>query len=492
METCLQTLWELLREPIARVMEKDDNVSAIDSDLSEKHKAAMESKKLIETFFDKFEDRIGKKRREKCKPDHIQVFEDALNEFSDKSVSGVRNGAIKARDIAKSCDLCAVCRNCSSHFYDEISRQTIVEKRLPYELKDYFTELPQMHYYQANIEKNHERKYLLNSFWLLKGFSSSTPTIYSATFDSECLGGGLYINYRGKGIVIDPGIGFVNSMHKHGIYINDIHVVIITHDHYDHNADAETISSLLHDYNNYNKKKNALVKEIFELGNTVKHEIHWIVDSGTASKLKGKIAPVRKLKDYLGENRKEVLKNEKGIRLYSVNTHHIRNGECFGLKLRLLFEDGWFEFGYTSDTAFFKELPLFFHATDLLVFHVSDLYKKDVKGIKNKSSHLGYNGSIKLLQNVNAKLVIASEFCCTNGDFRMDFMKSVVDEIKKEKEILFLPGEIGLKIYLPNQEIECSICRRKVSVDKIKVIAPDKSFGEIKYACRQCAQDVLQ
>lgn len=131
METCLQTLWELLREPIAKVMEKDNNVSAMDSGLSEKHKAAIESKRVIETFFYKFEDQIGEKRREKCKPDHIQVFEDALNEFSDKSVSGVRNGAIKASDIAENCDLCAVCRKCSSHFYDEIAGQTIVEKRLP-------------------------------------------------------------------------------------------------------------------------------------------------------------------------------------------------------------------------------------------------------------------------------------------------------------------------------------------------------------------------
>lgn len=60
METCLQTLWELLREPIAKVMEKDNNVSAMDSGLSEKHKAAIESKRVIETFFYKFEDQIGK------------------------------------------------------------------------------------------------------------------------------------------------------------------------------------------------------------------------------------------------------------------------------------------------------------------------------------------------------------------------------------------------------------------------------------------------
>ena len=40
-------------------------------------------------------------------------------------------------------------------------------------------------------------------------------------------------------------------MHKNGIYINDIDIVIITHDHLDHNADAKVISSLLYDLNNY-------------------------------------------------------------------------------------------------------------------------------------------------------------------------------------------------------------------------------------------------
>ena len=186
-----------------------------------------------------------------------------------------------------------------------------------------------------------------------------------------------------------------------------------------------------------------------------------------------------------------MVKNEKGIRMCAIETGHIKKGESFGLIFQLSYGGKWFKIGYTSDTPYFPELSTFFQEVDLLVFHVSDLYRKDVKGVKDKSNHLGYNGSIKLLQNVNAKVVISSEFCCTNGDFRMDFMKSIVEEIKKQKDISFLPGEIGLKIYMPKLEIECSVCKRKVNIEEIKVIAPSEPFGKIRYACRQCAQDVL-
>lgn len=72
-----------------------------------------------------------------------------------------------------------------------------------------------------------------------------------------------------------------------------------------------------------------------------------------------------------------------------------------------------------------------------MVFNVSDIYKKDVKGIKNKNSHLGYNGSIELLKNTNYKIGIASEFCCTNEDFRINFIKAVKRELEKENIVMF-------------------------------------------------------
>jgi len=59
------------------------------------------------------------------------------------------------------------------------------------------------------------------------------------------IGGGYYLWHKGIGIVIDPGYGFVDSLHRyHRINVHHIHAVIITHDHLDHHADLETIINL--------------------------------------------------------------------------------------------------------------------------------------------------------------------------------------------------------------------------------------------------------
>ena len=58
---------------------------------------------------------------------------------------------------------------------------------------------------------------------------------------------------------------------------------------------------------------------------------------------------------------------------------------------------------------------------DILIFHISDIYEKDVRGTKQKNSHLGYDGSLHLLKGGDQqfRIAIASEFCCNNGDYRM-------------------------------------------------------------------------
>ena len=210
---------------------------------------------------------------------------------------------------ADKCNLCAVCRGCSKKFYNDVQKGKITEKSLPYELENYFLKKPQMYYYRESMGEKKERTYLRNMFILLKGFSSSTPVIYSASFNIECNGGGFYFNYKGTGIVADSGIGFVKSMHKHGIFIDDIDIVVITHDHLDHNADAETLSSLLHDFNSFNQRTPHIMYDVFGTIRPLEHEILWITDENTKRKLQGKVKKLNSFGDYTGyyRDRKSVV-----------------------------------------------------------------------------------------------------------------------------------------------------------------------------------------
>lgn len=488
METCLGDLWELLRTSVSGIVEKRNDTSAKKEILAKKCDAAEKANAIIEKFFSDLEECFGMENKLIEKPEHVTIFQQSLEEFCDKSVNGVKEGAKLAKKVSEKCGLCAVCMGCSHKFYDSIIGEKTEEKSLPFELENYFLMPAQMHYYQQSMYGASEHFRLENQLLCLKGFSSSTPTIHSIAFNAECAGGGLYLNYKGLGIVIDPGIGFVNSMHKNGIYINNINVVIITHDHLDHNADAKVISSLLYDLNNYNQRKSKIVKEVFELGNAKEHTITWIVDEGTKVALEKNVNNIKSLGDFVGR-KKQIVEGNKDIKMSAIRTKHIKDSdESFGIQLFMNYET-LLTVGYTSDTAFFPELPLFYSKSDILIFNVSDIYKKDVKGIQDKHSHLGYNGSIKLLKEVKPKLAVASEFCCTNGDFRMAFMNTLSEELSDKSNIIL--GEIGLNIAIPLMEIECSFCKKMAELKSIKIVAPRKEYGKIQYACGHCAKNMV-
>lgn len=278
METCLQPLWDLLREPFNQLMEVSDSErNSSDSFQQQMEGLLIKCINILNMFWDELEGDESLRI-----PEHIDALKEVINIsiHSADSIEVLKKNMQHVICEAEKCGLCTVCRRCSSNFYKEFVDGKFREKNLPYELTDYFTFKPQMYYYREHMNSTHTRVQIKDSLLLLKGFSSSTPTVHSAVFDSTCLGGGIYINYKGTGIVIDPGIGFVKLMHEHGIYIEDVDAVIITHDHLDHNADAETISSLVYDYNSYNARKDAIVCEVLELGESSKHDINWIMDSG--------------------------------------------------------------------------------------------------------------------------------------------------------------------------------------------------------------------
>lgn len=486
METTLDALWELLKNSVFEASSMDSNVQDKKKNMLRKAEEAEISVTIIDKFFNQLVDNISNTPEPIPMPLHLITFRKALEEFDTKSVSGIKEGAIQANNLAKDCGMCAVCSGCAERFYENVVNGNNKERALPVQLENYFLLPTQMHYYQSGLAVSKERRQLNNTLLCLKGFSSSTPTIHSATFSSDCVGGGLYINYQGMGIVIDPGIGFVNSMHKHGIFITDVDLVIITHDHLDHNADAAVISSLLYDYNRYSMKKNKIVQEIFEIQRENAHEITWIIDGDSCSKLSKQIEKSIQLKKYLGRP-KQIFSKNRNLKLSAIKTEHIKdNSETYGIKILMEFDEGTFVLGYTSDTGYFPELSDFFADVDLLIFNISDIYKKDVKGIKDKHSHLGYNGSVKLLRQISPKMAIASEFCCTNGDFRVNIIKSLNKEKLISKDCEIFPGEIGLNVELPTLQVECSICKRKVSYKNINIVGPKKEFGKIEYICRNC------
>lgn len=463
MNTCLSGLWEILIEQYYGIVQ--DEVECV-----EESDCKAEMDRIIDGFYAK---------AKLHKPLHVEIFQQELL----KEKNRIQDAANKADEEVNKCNLCVVCNECAKKFYNVLQGKK-VERPLPLELKNYFSDNGQLYYYLAAYKTVKSYRRINNTLICLKGFSSTTPAIYSATFEDTCTGGGLYLNVDGFGIAIDPGIGFVDSMHKQGIFIEDIHAVVVTHNHLDHNADIGTISALLHDINRYYKGQVTFYEKFFQGVNKKTHTIRWWFDESTQEVNKGIIS-----KSTLLSQCADWTALSDKVSIAAIETKHMReNDKSYGIKCRICLNQKKVMIGYTSDTRFFPELSEFMADTDILIFHISDIYEKDVRGLKQKKSHLGYDGSVNLLQGEKQRyrLAIASEFCCSNGDYRMRVVKKLEEQLRKDKTVSLIPGEVGLKVDLQSEGIYCSRCKRIVPFNSISVVSPEREFGVIRYICKKC------
>lgn len=342
----------------------------------------------------------------------------------------------------------------------------------------------------SNIQRYREQERLAhfsrdieNRFICLKGFSSSTPIIHSATFGKSHRGGGFYFRFAGHGIVVDPGIGFISLMHDHQIYIGDIDTVIVTHSHVDHNNDVKLLSALYHDYENGHARERAFLENFFPCGSNTPSRITWYMDEETIRSTKDILngQTVIPLSEYcdaphaLGEK----------IALHAVRTQHIKGSQdTYGIKLCFTPEDESTKvtWGYTSDTHYFEGLASFFQNLQVLIFNISDAYRTDVEDGKTQSGHLGFTGSQELLQAAKPVVALASEFRCTNGDYRFEIVKA----LKEKSESRILPANPGLSLDIASSHVRCSLCGRYAGIDQIRVARPRAAYERIEYVCENC------
>lgn len=138
------------------------------------------------------------------------------------------------REFIRSDILKSVTESLRDDFYKFCLEQVKFDKRVYYSLK--------------TINKSNN-----NFLMVLRRWNSFSPLISDSSS-----GGGYFLRWCGKGIIIDPGINFLNNFFKNGFGIDYIDAIIITHAHIDHSADFESLLTLIFEYNelNHEKKEN--------------------------------------------------------------------------------------------------------------------------------------------------------------------------------------------------------------------------------------------
>ena len=102
MDTCLESLWELLRDPVSELVAEEEFQSEETQKeiLQRKYDLASIGKKIIEDFFKELQDCIGNESQLILIPNHLSIFQSALSQFYEKSIEGVIEGAKRAKEAA--------------------------------------------------------------------------------------------------------------------------------------------------------------------------------------------------------------------------------------------------------------------------------------------------------------------------------------------------------------------------------------------------------
>lgn len=309
-----------------------------------------------------------------------------------------------------------------------------------------------------------------NSFSVLRGWGSSIPLLHGAD-GIECRGGGYFLKWRGQGVVIDPGFDFVRNFHEAGFRSDEVHGILISHNHPDHNADLPALESLL-----FETRKGTSKKYVLGMDAETK-------DDPLYAEFRGEVRKWGQGNHRTSEWRP--LLPDIEFRYFAVEHKTISSETAVGFSFKLLV-DGRRKLtvAYTADTGYFDGLPQNIVSCDVLVAHIGSTRHEEFPPPKpHKVDHLGYNGLIKLINNLKPRLTIVGEFWGGIGDLRIDLIKGLRRQTGLDS---IIPASVNLHLDLKTISVECNQCRAPIPAERLTIVAPAERFGSLGYLCSLC------
>jgi hypothetical protein len=291
-----------------------------------------------------------------------------------------------------------------------------------------------------------------NTLYVFKRWNSSTPR-FPHKGDHQALGGGYFMLWQGKGIIIDPGYDFLKIFYDNKFGIKNIDLIIITHAHDDHTQDLESIFSILNKLNKHSQTK---------------HSIDLILSEGAQIKY-GRLLTIAKefaKFEITGADQNidptKTFSKPYNFSIKTTKTAHnempwMKTNTGFGLVINLKKQDEPdFQIGLTSDTALESGIAEQYSGVDLLIEHIGT-YGKD--SLKNHLCDIGCSELIKKLQAI-PKLIVVSEFGEELQGHRVEICAQIETQGNKNmpgtEKCPVIAGDKNLQIKLPSLKIFCS------------------------------------
>jgi len=297
---------------------------------------------------------------------------------------------------------------------------------------------------QKSILKTENKDTLL----ILKRWSSYSPILTRGP-GSKTYGGGYLLNWAGRWIAIDPGVGFLEQMYAYGVSPSDLDAIAITHDHTDHQQDMQPLIAAIKEQDNrFSDHRNKIKRPLYFLLTTSSYERWW----GRLPTFDHRKPELKRLR--AGNRPIQLFNNQVSVKATKTFGHFDlgdvekeRDRGQIGTGVGLIFnlkENNKVvnRIGITGDTAYHdsnkQKISPFFKKCDIIIVHIStvddlDSSKTD-KLIKPISltlpfsgfygfykKHLGFWGTISFLKDITEidskkyknskkKLILLNEF----------------------------------------------------------------------------------
>lgn len=353
-----------------------------------------------------------------------------------------------------------------------------------------------MQSYLQQTEKNHRLEE--NALYVLNGWPAYTQKSILFTEESRKSCGGHYLRWNGRGIVLNPGPGFLENFHNQRLSIRDIDFVIVTRNNRDAFADVRGISELNHQLNKISPERQI---------------IHYYLHQRVCQELSPFLKPsfkqarntIHKLEMYLDSPDVEKIELDEGIFLHYFQTsmpralqnyressdEHSFNNASLGIRLELTNDERKLKLGYLSGLAWSPLLAHHLGHCDLLLTAFGNTNPNDYSKLGYNEDSLGYFGTSTLLEELAPRLMLLTEFGGREGDVRIEVVKKIRSEYARNSSQLsssLLAGDVGLIVDLNSLNIKCSISEALVAPRDVSVVASSESFGHLRYlSSRYCA-----
>lgn len=417
----------------------------------------------------------------------------------------------KAEDPSKCNPNCEKCEKFESSIGD--NPECKVVKRSKEHAKDTNNNIEVIHYYDNIISENSKKLRSLlydrqntpvdNGIGLavLRRWNSYTPGL------AKSEGGGyfLYLAKENKvefGIVIDPGYDFLKNFFAEGFRINDIHAILVSHDHPDHLDDFSTIINL---------KFEAMKNRGNEENKEPQNKIIAVLSEGSYEKLKTDIKVNKKIfKDtrVISAPESEGVQNSTDLDKYfsvkATKALHLSTNNDDSIGFIITHKKNNIKIGFTGDTKWYEGITDEFNDCQVVCYHAGAIIDEKISLYKcfnedefnkfiTRTKHLYLPGTLMFSKCFEDKkqLGIISEFGEElKGGLRVDFVNRLAEYIgSKEgdkKRAPIIPSDTGLMVRVDTQEIMCTCCKRFYRYDFIEFepFGPNERLFSICSNCK--------